>query len=51
VEYNLAGVGPDAYVFEITPTATPLTVWEMHITGSNTYRALRMSSLYPGVQW
>lgn len=51
VEYNLAGVGPDAYIFEVTPTATPLTVWQMHIIGSNTYRALRMPSLYPGVQW
>ena len=51
MEYNLAGVGTNAYVFEVTPTNTPQTVWEMQITGSNTYRALRMPSLYPGVQW
>jgi arylsulfate sulfotransferase len=51
VEYNLAGVGTNAYVLEETPTDTPQTVWEMQITGSNTYRALRMPSLYPGVQW
>ncbi len=51
IEYNLAGVGTDAYVFEVTPTSTPATVWQMHIVGSNTYRAYRMGSLYPGVQW
>lgn len=51
VEYNLAGVGSDSYVFEVTPTATPQTVWEMHVMNDNTYRAFRMPSLYPGVQW
>jgi arylsulfate sulfotransferase len=51
VEYNLAGVGKDSYVFEVTPTATPQTVWQMHIVGSNTYRSFRIPSLYPGVQW
>jgi hypothetical protein len=51
VEYNLAGVGTSSYVFEVTPTATPQTVWEMHIDNANTYRAIRMPSLYPGVQW
>ena len=51
VEYNLAGVGATAYVFEVTPTATPQTVWQMHISNANTYRAFRMPSLYPGVQW
>lgn len=51
VEYNLAGVGPTSYVFEVTPTATPQTVWEMFISNANTYRAFRMPSLYPGVQW
>ena len=51
VEYNLAGVGANSYVTEVTPTATPQTVWQMFITGSNTYRAFRMPSLYPGVQW
>jgi hypothetical protein len=52
VEYNLAGVGVGtSYVFEVTPTAAPQTVWEMHLTNANTYRAHRMPSLYPGVQW
>ena len=51
VEYNLAAVGPDAYVVEVTQESSPQTVWQMHIFGTNTYRALRLSSLYPGVQW
>jgi arylsulfate sulfotransferase len=51
IEYNLAGVGTNAYTFEVTPTSTPQTVWQMQITGSNTYRAFRMPSLYPDVQW
>jgi arylsulfate sulfotransferase len=52
VEYDLAGVGVGtSYVFEVTPTAAPQTVWEMHLANSNTYRAYRMPSLYPGVQW
>ena len=50
VEYNLAGVGINAYIFEVTPTATPTTVWQMFIP-NNTYRAFRIPSLYPGVQW
>jgi arylsulfate sulfotransferase len=51
VEYNLAGVGATSFVFEVTPTATPQVVWEMYISNANTYRAFRMPSLYPGVQW
>ncbi|HZD77773.1 MAG TPA: aryl-sulfate sulfotransferase [Acidobacteriaceae bacterium] len=51
IEYNLAGVGANSYVMEVTPTATPQTVWQMEVTGTNTYRAYRMPSLYPGVQW
>ena len=50
VEYNLGSVGTDAYVFEVTPTATPQTIWQMHIK-NYTYRSFRMPSLYPGVQW
>ena len=53
--YNLAGAGNSAYVFEVQPgldlTDTPKTVWEMELPGTNTYRALRLPSLYPGVQW
>lgn len=52
VEYNLAAVGgTDAYTYEVTPTATPQTVWGMHLPGTLTYRSIRMPSLYPGVQW
>jgi arylsulfate sulfotransferase len=51
VEYDLAGVGADSDIFEVTPTATPATVWHMHSTASNAYRGYRIPSLYPGVQW
>ena len=52
VEYNLASVyGTDGYTFEVTPTETPQTVWEMHLAGTLTYRSFRIPSLYPGVQW
>lgn len=51
VEYNLAGVNSDAYTYEVTPNSSPQTVWQMHITGANTYRSFRIPSLYPGVQW
>ena len=37
--------------YEVTPTSTPQTVWQMQITGQNAYRAFRIPSLYPGVQW
>ena len=51
VEYDLAGVGADSYIYEVTPQANPLTVWQMHIVNSNDYRGYRLPSLYPGVQW
>jgi arylsulfate sulfotransferase len=51
IEYNLAGVGADSYIFEVTPVATPETVWQMHLSNANTYRAFRIPSLYPGVTW
>jgi arylsulfate sulfotransferase len=54
-QYNLAGVGSSAYVFEVQPgvnlTDTPQTVWQLSLSGTNTYRANRLPSLYPGVQW
>jgi len=31
--------------------ATPVTVWQMDIAGQWAYRAYRIPSLYPGVQW
>ena len=51
VEYDMAGVGTDSFIYEVTPTATPQTVWTMHVENENTYRVFRMPSLYPGVQW
>jgi hypothetical protein len=40
-----------AVILEVTKTTPPQTVWQMKITGQNAYRAFRMPSLYPGVQW
>jgi arylsulfate sulfotransferase len=51
IEYNLAGVGSEAYTYEVTPTSNPQVVWQMHIPFSNTYRSFRIPSLYPDVQW
>jgi arylsulfate sulfotransferase len=51
IEYNLAGVGTEAYTFEVTPGLTPQVVWQMHLLKSNTYRSFRIPSLYPGVAW
>jgi hypothetical protein len=51
VEYDLAGVGTGSYVYEVTNQSTPQTVWTMQVKGSFAYRANRMPSLYPGVQW
>ena len=48
VEFALA-VG--ASVHEVTPTSPAQTVWQMNIVGTDTYRAFRLPSLYPGVQW
>ncbi|HUJ33007.1 MAG TPA: aryl-sulfate sulfotransferase [Candidatus Acidoferrum sp.] len=38
-------------VQEVTYTDSPQLVWQMTITGQNAYRATRLPSLYPGVQW
>ena len=56
VEYDLCAVaagpdGPFSYVYEVTAEAAPRTVWSMHVTGAFAYRAFRIPSLYPGVQW
>jgi hypothetical protein len=46
-------VGVAAQVQEVTQTPTPQVVWQMNITPitSNAYRAYRVPSLYPGVNW
>jgi arylsulfate sulfotransferase len=51
VEFDLCGVGANSLVYEVTQTSTPQTVWSMSVTGSNLYRAFRIPSFYPGVQW
>lgn len=38
-------------VQEVTPSASPQTVWSMSVSGENLYRSNRIPSLYPGVQW
>ena len=38
-------------IFEVTQTTPPQTVWQMQVTGQFAYRAMRIPSLYPGVQW
>lgn len=42
---------PGAAIYEVTPDAAHQTVWNMQIKGQSAYRAFRMPSLYPGVQW
>lgn len=38
-------------VIEVTPDVVPQIVWEMDASDSYFYRANRIPSLYPGVQW
>jgi arylsulfate sulfotransferase len=44
-------INPDADVYEVTQTSNPQMVWHMHVEGQFAYRAFRLPSLYPGVQW
>lgn len=51
VEYDLCGVGSNSNVFEVTQNSQASTVWQLQSTGTHLYRAFRIPSLYPGVQW
>ncbi len=52
LEYDLSGLVNQSDIFEVTADPlNPTTVWHMHLAGANAYRAFRMPSLYPGVQW
>ncbi|HEY1807194.1 MAG TPA: aryl-sulfate sulfotransferase [Acidobacteriaceae bacterium] len=52
VEYDVASYyTSDSVVSEITDQPTPQTVWHLLMTNNNMYRAYRLPSLYPGVQW
>ncbi len=55
VEFDLCSddtvPGSDSVVYEVTRSDTPQVVWKMNLTGQYAYRAFRIPSLYPGVQW
>jgi arylsulfate sulfotransferase len=38
-------------IYEVTDSVHPKLTWHMHVEGTNVYRATRLPSLYPGVQW
>ena len=40
-----------ARVSEVTQNANPAVVWQLVISGQNSYRTIHIPSLYPGVQW
>jgi hypothetical protein len=52
VEYDLCGLlNNNSEVDEVTTTSPSQEVWQLKETGANLYRAHRLPSLYPGVQW
>ncbi|HEV2464026.1 MAG TPA: aryl-sulfate sulfotransferase [Acidobacteriaceae bacterium] len=51
MEYDLCSEADGSEVDEVTTTGSPQAVWTMKETGENLYRAMRIPSLYPGVQW
>lgn len=52
IEYDLCGLNPEqSQVFEVTNEANPQTVWNLTLNNNFAYRAFRLPSLYPGVQW
>ncbi|HTV15408.1 MAG TPA: aryl-sulfate sulfotransferase [Acidobacteriaceae bacterium] len=53
IEYDNCGLSTDSSeVDEVTDSATPQAVWTMQVQPKNySYRAYRIPSLYPGVQW
>lgn len=53
VEYDLCGElnGTNSDIFEVTQNDNPQTVFHLHSAGTYLYRAYRIPSLYPGVQW
>jgi len=55
-EYDLCSSSPSpptpgATVLEVSEQAQRQVVWQMNISGNYAYRAFRIPSLYPGVQW
>jgi arylsulfate sulfotransferase len=56
MEFDVASISPvqpyHGIVYEVTyPAVPPQTVWQLDITDQLVYRAFRIPSLYPGVQW
>ena len=54
VEFDLCGLSPtslESAIYEVTPTSPAQTVWQMNVANQYVYRAFRLGSLYPGVQW
>jgi hypothetical protein len=52
LEYDLCGLtNNNSEVDEVTTTSPSQEVWQLKETGANLYRAHRLPSLYPGVQW
>ena len=53
VEYDIGtfnGV-PRARIQELTMDSVANLVWQLDVTDSYVYRAFRIPSLYPGIQW
>src|SRR5581483_4382603 len=51
LEYDLCAEGKGSLVQEVTVSSTPTVKWTAKTTTENLYRANRIPSLYPGVQW
>lgn len=54
LEYDMTAASPggNAVILELPQQENPRQIaWQMSIAGDNTYRAYRLPSLYPGVQW
>jgi len=52
IEYDLCSLVPESsQVFEVTNEPSPQTIWNLKLNQNYAYRAYRLPSLYPGVQW
>jgi hypothetical protein len=54
VEYDIALVAQNPFasrIQEVTQELTPQLVWQMDVKGQLAYRAFRIPSLYPGIEW
>jgi hypothetical protein len=54
IEFSISATSsspPSSAVLEVTQQVPPQTVWQLDVAGQFSYRAFRIPSLYPGVQW